>query len=243
MGGDFAPKEIIAGARRAVDELGLSVTLVGVPELMGDPLGLDVVACDIVPALRSQSTSAAGTADGGRARGTLIAGLAIGLLVLATFLLAEMSAEHKFGITRLLGAMLAFSSAQIALAPLVLAPLLAGSSRFGTVTPVLAIAVLSAGAAIGLGTTIAGLVFGQAAALPWAVPACFAATTLLFVIGVLASRRDAALTQAIAGRRRFLFGHAWPVRRVYVRQRPCSTSLLPRTRRPTNRSRHLQLHR
>jgi hypothetical protein len=122
----------------------------------------------------------------------LIAGLAIGLLVLATFLLAEMSEGHKFGITRLLGAMLAFSSAQIALAPLVLAPLLAGSSRFGTVTPVLAIAVLSAGAAIGLGTTIAGLVFGQAAALPWAVPACFAATTLLFVIGVLASRRDAA---------------------------------------------------
>jgi glycerol-3-phosphate acyltransferase PlsX len=45
MGGDFAPGEIIAGARRAVDELGLSVTLVGVPDLMGDPLGLEVVAC------------------------------------------------------------------------------------------------------------------------------------------------------------------------------------------------------
>jgi phosphate acyltransferase len=51
MGGDFAPKEIIAGARRAVDELGLSVTLVGVPELMGDPLGLDVVACTEVIAM------------------------------------------------------------------------------------------------------------------------------------------------------------------------------------------------
>ncbi len=45
MGGDFAPQEIIKGARRAVDELGLQVTLVGVPERMGDPLGLDVVAC------------------------------------------------------------------------------------------------------------------------------------------------------------------------------------------------------
>jgi glycerol-3-phosphate acyltransferase PlsX len=45
MGGDFAPGEIIAGARRAVDELGLKVTLVGVPDLMGDPLGLDVFAC------------------------------------------------------------------------------------------------------------------------------------------------------------------------------------------------------
>lgn len=51
MGGDFAPGQIIAGARRAVDELGLSVILVGVPELMGDPLGLDVVACTEVIAM------------------------------------------------------------------------------------------------------------------------------------------------------------------------------------------------
>jgi glycerol-3-phosphate acyltransferase PlsX len=51
MGGDFAPAEVIAGARRAVDELGLSVTLVGVPELMGDPLGLEVVAVTEVIAM------------------------------------------------------------------------------------------------------------------------------------------------------------------------------------------------
>ena len=48
MGGDFAPQEIIKGARRAVDELGLRVTLVGVPDRMGDPLGLEVVACSEV---------------------------------------------------------------------------------------------------------------------------------------------------------------------------------------------------
>src|SRR6202142_1042192 len=51
MGGDFAPKEIIAGARVAVDELGLSVILVGVPELLGDPLGLEVFACTEVIAM------------------------------------------------------------------------------------------------------------------------------------------------------------------------------------------------
>ena len=51
MGGDFAPKEIVAGARRAVDELGLEVILVGVPELLGDPLGLEVVACSEVIAM------------------------------------------------------------------------------------------------------------------------------------------------------------------------------------------------
>jgi glycerol-3-phosphate acyltransferase PlsX len=51
MGGDFAPVEAILGARRAVDELGLDVVLVGVPELMGDPLGLEVVACTEVIAM------------------------------------------------------------------------------------------------------------------------------------------------------------------------------------------------
>jgi len=51
MGGDFAPGEIIAGARRAVDELGLKVILVGVPELMGDSQGLEVVACTEVIAM------------------------------------------------------------------------------------------------------------------------------------------------------------------------------------------------
>ena len=51
MGGDFAPKEIIAGARNAVDELGLSVILVGVPDQLGDTLGLEVFPCTEVIAM------------------------------------------------------------------------------------------------------------------------------------------------------------------------------------------------
>jgi hypothetical protein len=160
---------------------------------------LDVVGSDIAPVLRSRSTSATGTIDRQPARGTLIAGLAIGFLVLATFLLADMRAEHTFGIAGLLGAMLGFTSVQIALAPLVLAPLLAGSARFATVTPAWAFAVLSVGAAIGVVMTIAGLIFGQAALLPWAVPACFGSTTLLFVIAVLVGRRDAPAAQHAGG--------------------------------------------
>jgi hypothetical protein len=152
---------------------------------------LDVVGSDIAPVLRSRSTSATGTMDRQPARGTMIAGLVIGFLVLATFLLADMRDENTFGIAGLLGAMLGFTSVQIALAPLVLAPLLAGSARFATVTAAWAFAVLSVGAAIGVGMTIAGLIFGQAALLPWAVPACFGSTTLLFVIAVLVGRRDA----------------------------------------------------
>jgi glycerol-3-phosphate acyltransferase PlsX len=57
MGGDFAPSQIIEGARRAVDELGLSVTLVGVAELMGDPLGLEVVHCSEVIAMDDDPAS------------------------------------------------------------------------------------------------------------------------------------------------------------------------------------------
>jgi phosphate acyltransferase len=44
MGGDRAPDEIVAGARRAADE-GVPVLLVGPPDILGDPLGLEVVAC------------------------------------------------------------------------------------------------------------------------------------------------------------------------------------------------------
>ena len=43
MGGDAAPGEIVAGARRAADELGVPVVLVGDPERIGDPAGLEVL--------------------------------------------------------------------------------------------------------------------------------------------------------------------------------------------------------
>ena len=45
MGGDKAPNEIVAGARQAADEHGVDVVLVGPPELVGDTLGLELVAC------------------------------------------------------------------------------------------------------------------------------------------------------------------------------------------------------
>ena len=51
MGGDRAPGEIVAGARQAADELGISVILVGPPELVGDTLGLELVPCTEVIAM------------------------------------------------------------------------------------------------------------------------------------------------------------------------------------------------
>ncbi|HXQ75564.1 MAG TPA: phosphate acyltransferase PlsX [Acidimicrobiales bacterium] len=43
MGGDRAPGEIVAGARRAADELGIEVVLVGPPDEVGDTGGLEIL--------------------------------------------------------------------------------------------------------------------------------------------------------------------------------------------------------
>ena len=45
MGGDLSPGEIVAGAKRAAEELGIEVVLVGPPDLVGDTLGLPLIAC------------------------------------------------------------------------------------------------------------------------------------------------------------------------------------------------------
>lgn len=51
MGGDKAPAEIVAGALRARDELGVAIVLVGRPEELGDTDGLDVIAASEVIAM------------------------------------------------------------------------------------------------------------------------------------------------------------------------------------------------
>jgi len=51
MGGDRAPAAIVAGAREAADEYGIEVLLVGPPELVGDTMGLELVACTEVIAM------------------------------------------------------------------------------------------------------------------------------------------------------------------------------------------------
>jgi glycerol-3-phosphate acyltransferase PlsX len=57
VGGDKAPGEIVAGARRAVDELGVPVLLVGPPERVGDPLGLELLACTEVIEMHDEPSS------------------------------------------------------------------------------------------------------------------------------------------------------------------------------------------
>ena len=52
MGGDNAPREIVEGAKLAVEELGLPVVLVGQPESLGDHGGLEVIPASEVIGMR-----------------------------------------------------------------------------------------------------------------------------------------------------------------------------------------------
>ena len=58
MGGDNAPNDIVAGARRAVDELGVDVILVGRSDEIGDPLGLEVLEASEVISMSDDGAKA-----------------------------------------------------------------------------------------------------------------------------------------------------------------------------------------
>ena len=57
MGGDHAPGEIVAGARRAAEELGVPVVLVGRPEELTDVGDLEVIAASEVIAMDAEPGS------------------------------------------------------------------------------------------------------------------------------------------------------------------------------------------
>ena len=51
MGGDNAPKAIVEGAQRAIEERGIPVVLVGQPEALGDTGGIEVIEASEVIAM------------------------------------------------------------------------------------------------------------------------------------------------------------------------------------------------
>ena len=61
MGGDKAPDEIVDGARRATDEVGVPVVLVGRPEELGTEHGLDVIPASEVIAMAADPASSVRT--------------------------------------------------------------------------------------------------------------------------------------------------------------------------------------
>jgi glycerol-3-phosphate acyltransferase PlsX len=58
LGGDKAPAEIVAGAAQAAAELGVPIVLVGPPEQIGDPQGLEIVPCTEVIDMHEEGAKA-----------------------------------------------------------------------------------------------------------------------------------------------------------------------------------------
>ena len=58
MGGDRGPGEVVAGARRAHDEDGIDVVLVGRPDAIGDTGGLEVIAAEEIIGMGDDPTTA-----------------------------------------------------------------------------------------------------------------------------------------------------------------------------------------
>src|ERR1035438_4229836 len=69
MGGDNAPGEIVAGARRAAEELGIPVVLVGPTDgSLGDPGGLEVLPAFEVIAMNDDPAQSVRTTTDARLR-------------------------------------------------------------------------------------------------------------------------------------------------------------------------------
>src|SRR6188472_3479520 len=58
MGGDHAPSAIVQGAAEAASLLGVPIVLVGPPEQIGDPQGLEVVPCTEVIDMHEEGAKA-----------------------------------------------------------------------------------------------------------------------------------------------------------------------------------------
>ncbi|MHB1911921.1 MAG: phosphate acyltransferase PlsX, partial [Acidimicrobiales bacterium] len=58
VGGDKSPGEIVAGARLAVQEMGVPVILVGPPEVVGDTGGIELLAASEVVAMDEDPANA-----------------------------------------------------------------------------------------------------------------------------------------------------------------------------------------
>jgi hypothetical protein len=122
-------------------------------------------------------------------RRSIVAGGALGLAVAAALCVADLSLQISFTGSTFLALLLAFCCAQLALAPLVLGPIV-GRARGGSgaVSPGWALVVLGSGAASGLAAVTVYLATGTEAWLWAAVPACVGSGWALFVCGRAASR-------------------------------------------------------
>jgi hypothetical protein len=155
--------------------------------------GLCTFRYDIMPLLSPEPASAPARAaeEKRTARWTMIAGLGIGLAAFLAFHFASVEFQLTAASTGFLGLVFGFSSVQLSFVPLVLVPLVAGTSGIGTLSPGWALAVMIVGSAVGLGVAAIVLVTGHESWLPFVVPACLGSAASLFFIACLLRPRTA----------------------------------------------------
>ena len=116
----------------------------------------------------------------------MMIGAALCVVIAAAFFVADAVFAVSFTSSTFLALLFAFGSAQLALVPLVIGPLLGSGPK--PFCPGWALAVLATGAAAGIGAAIIYLATGQEPWLWAAVPACLGSGAALFTAGRLVGR-------------------------------------------------------
>jgi hypothetical protein len=148
---------------------------------------LATIRYDIIPAV---SPSLARRSEQARARRhAIIAGGGLCVAMLIVLSLLNDYLDLSFTSAKFLDVQLACLCAQLAFAPLVLGPMILGSSA--AVSPAWAIAVLGAGVAAGQGVVIVGLQPEHQAWLWAAIPACLGSGLSLYAGALLWTRKAA----------------------------------------------------
>jgi hypothetical protein len=151
--------------------------------------GLAAVRYDLLPMPDGASAAARASQEATAERRVAMIGAALCVAIAAAFFVADAVFAVSFTSSTFLALLFAFGCAQLALAPLVIGPLL-GSSGDGPkpFCPGWALAVLATAAAAGIGAAIIYLATGQEAWLWAAVPVCLGSGAALFAIGRLVGR-------------------------------------------------------
>jgi hypothetical protein len=150
---------------------------------------------DLLPGLQPRSRERGAAEEAKATRHALVAGAALCLAILvAAYLL-----EERLGITLtssgFLALVIAFGCVELAFVPLVLGPFVPQrreGAGAGSVPPGWALAILGAGAAVGVGAVLVYFATGQELWLWAAVPACLVTGVVVFALARLRPARIAA---------------------------------------------------
>ena len=150
---------------------------------------LCAIRYDILPSFFTEPASGKTHAgqEAGTTRRTILAGVGLCIVLAAAYFIADEFFRLPFP-NGLVAVAVAFLCAQLALVPLVLAPLIGRTGgRFGAVNAQSALGIIASGAGAGIGAVAVHLATGSEWWLWAAVPACLGTGFLLFAVARLRS--------------------------------------------------------